>query len=245
MARNRVSATETSMEILDALARLGGAGVTEVATEVEGSKANVHKHLKTLEAAGLVRQSEAGYTLGLRFLEFATAARETESVYVEGKPHIAKLAEVAGAPATLVVQDGPDCVYIHTVAPADRAADPPSVGRRVPLYEAVGGLAILSCYPPDRREQVLSELVDSTDHGDAIEDRLDRISRRGTAVRDDGDGVPQEVVAPVTTGDGRPAGAVGLWQPTTDDDGRRVETDLRKLVRNTATVVSNRLTITR
>lgn len=244
MAPNRVNATETSVEILAALADLGSAGVTELANEVDGSKANVHKHLTTLEAVGLVRGTDGVYALGYRFLDFANAVKRAEPVYREGRPHLAKLADVSGATATFVVRDGLEGVYLHTVAPTGAAADAPADGERAPLHELAGGLAILSCFPDARQRAMLSDLVDA-DRVDALQDRLETIGQRGTAVRDDGDSGPQEVVAPVTTADGDPVAAVGLWQPTTGDESPRVETDLRKLVRNTAVTVSNRLSLTR
>ncbi|PSQ00136.1 hypothetical protein BRC92_13145 [Halobacteriales archaeon QS_4_69_31] len=251
MAADRVSAVETSVEVIETLARLEKAGVTEIANEVGGSKANVHKHLKTLQAARLVRQSEAGYTLGHRFLHFATTAQQTEPIYRESQQYLTNLADVTGTTATLVVREGLDGVYLQVVSPTDNRTEAPEEGTRAPLHELTGGLAILSCYDTDRRTELLSELVDSETRARTLQDRLETIRQHRTAISDrdgagneDGD-TPREVVAPVTAGDGYPAGAVGLWTPASGDEDARVETDLRKLVRNTATTISNRLTLTR
>jgi IclR family acetate operon transcriptional repressor len=244
MTQDRVSATETSVEILEALADLETAGVTELAQVVDGSKANVHKHLATLDDAGLVRKRGDHYSLGHRFLSFASTAKRTEPVYREGHTHLAKLADVAEATATLVVREGTDAVYLHSVSPTPDTATAPPDGTRIPLHESGGGLAILSCYDTDERRAILGETLESVDRIDDVLSRLDTARQRGTIVdRDEAAGV-SEIVAPVTTADGRPAGAVGLRYATAAGTDRR-EADRRKLVRNTATTVSKRLGLTR
>jgi DNA-binding IclR family transcriptional regulator len=245
MPPNRVSATETSLELLRALTRLDHAGVTDLANEVDGSKANVHKHLQTLESNGLVRRTDNGYVVGYRFLEFATAAKRVEPAFREGHNHLSKLADVSEATATLVVRDGTGGIYLHTVSSAASATGRPTEGDRAPLHELAGGLAILSCYPAERRRAVLSELVDTDDRVLTIQDRLETVRHRGTIVERDAETDSREVAAPVTADDGTPLAAVGLWEPDATDEAGRIETDLRSLVRTTATTVSNRLSLTR
>lgn len=245
MASDRVSATATSIEILEALRRVGPAGVTEIATAVDGSKANVHKHLATLEAAHFVRSTNGEYQLAHRSLEFAMAAKERESVYREGVDNLSKLADVTGTTTLLVVREGLEGVYLHTI-PGGGRNDPVGLeGTRAPLPEMPGGLAILSCYDPEKRRSLVEATVDDGERAEAILERLGTIEQQSVVVSNSAHASgPEEILAPILTDDGAPAGALGLYRPVTGTDSARVETDLRKLVRNTANTVSNRLSLT-
>lgn len=246
MGTDRVSATATSVEILESLRRQGRAGVTAIAEDIDGSKANVHKHLATLEDARFVRSSGGQYELGHRFLGFAVASKRQEPAYTEGLSNLAKLADVTGATTTLVVREGLEAVYLHTVAPVGRVGTESLEGRREPLTSAPGGLAILSCFPPERRRSLVEQSVDDADRIEPLLDRLRTAAQESVVVERTGaDDRPEEIVAPIAGPDGDPAGAVSLERPTTSDESDRVETDLRKLVRNTAGTISNRLSLTR
>jgi len=60
-APRTVAAVDKTCKILEAIHTLEGAGVTEIAEATGGSKANVHKHLRTLQAAGFVREQDGEY----------------------------------------------------------------------------------------------------------------------------------------------------------------------------------------
>ena len=242
MTANRVTATATSVEILEALAQRGTAGVTEIATHVGGSKANVHKHLTTLEDAHFVQKRDGTYRLGHRFLEFANAAKRREPIYRDGINHLAKLADVTGATAVLVVREGDEGVYLHTIPPVRQRGADGLDGKRSLLHELPGGLAILSCSSRQERRSFLTRVLDSDEQVQRILDRLTTIERQSVVVSESEDSTgPEEIAAPVTAGD-TPQGAIGIRKPTTGNESDRIETDLKKLVRNTAHTISNRLT---
>lgn len=247
MTSDRVSATGTSVEILEALAERGSAGVTELATAVDGSKANVHKHLKTLEDDYFVTEHGGTYRLAHRFLEFGAVAKRHEPVYREGATSVSKLSDLTGATTSLVTREGHQAVYLHTVSPTGEELSGPSTGRRRALHETAPGLAILSCLPVADRRAALEAILDDDERIERLLDRLEGIDQRGTAIYHDGDDDdgPQEIAAPITTDHGHPVGALGLWQPTSNGGDNRVENDLRNLVRNTAGTVSKRLALTR
>lgn len=245
MGSDRVSATATSVAILEVLGRFGEAGVTEVATAVDGSKANVHKHLVTLEDAHFVRSEGGQYQLAHRFLEFAMAAKQREAVFREGVDNLAKLSDVTGTTAVLVVREGLEGVYLHTVTARGQSEPVGLEGQRAPLTDLPGGLAILSCYPPERRRALVESIVEEQERATVLVDRLQTAAQQSVvASESEGEAGPEQVVAPVTTSESAPAGAVGLYRPTTGNESARVETDLRKLVRNTASTISNRLSLT-
>jgi DNA-binding IclR family transcriptional regulator len=245
MPADRVSATATSIAILESLRRRGTAGVTAIADDIGGSKANVHKHLATLEDAHFVRSCDGEYQLAHRFLEFGLAAKRHKPVYRAGVDNLAKLADVTGSTTVLVVREGDEAVYLHTVVPVGQVGTTALEGKRAPLPDVPGGLAILSSYPPETRRSLVEETIDDPERVDGILDNLNTAERESVIVSESADGNgPEEVVAPVTADDDEPIGAVGLRNPTTGNEGPRIETDLRKLVRNTAGTISNRIALT-
>jgi len=246
MPADRVSATVTSIAVLESLRRQGTAGVTAVADDIGGSKANVHKHLATLEDAHFVRSQDGEYQLAHRFLEFELSAKRHEPVYRAGVDNLAKLADVTGSTTVLVVREGHEAVYLHTVVPVGQVGTTALEGKRAPLPDVPGGLAILSSYPPETRRSLIDATVEDPDRVADVLDRLDTAERESVVVtQSDDDSGPKEVIAPVTTDNGDPVGAVGLRNPTADNEGPRIETHLRKLVRNTAGTISNRIALTK
>ncbi|WP_436922971.1 IclR family transcriptional regulator [Halosimplex amylolyticum] len=244
MPADRVSATVTSIEVLESLRQRGTAGVTEIANDIGGSKANVHKHLATLEDAHFVRSHDGEYQLAHRFLEFGLAAKRHEPVYRAGVDNLAKLADVTGATTVLVVREGREAVYLHTVVPVGQVGATALEGQRAPLPDVPAGLAILSSYPSGTRRSLVDATVDEPDRVEDILDRLDTAERESVIVTGSDESAGPEAVAAPVTDDGEPVGAVGLREPTAGTEGPRVEADLRKLVRNTAGTISNRIALT-
>ena len=134
-----VKATETTLEILDALRRLDGAGITELSAHVDCSKSAIHHHLQTLRERRYVLKEGTTYHLGLRFMGLGGRARTRTDIYRFGKNTIDDLARsvcprlpidavieahasdegriFAGIPATIEVE----CGYQGSQQAADNA----------------------------------------------------------------------------------------------------------------------------
>jgi DNA-binding IclR family transcriptional regulator len=73
----RVKALNHTLDILNAMADLNGASVTELAEEVGISKSAIYKHLTTLEQWGYVVQlANDRYDLGIQWLRYGGYARD-------------------------------------------------------------------------------------------------------------------------------------------------------------------------
>ncbi|PHQ41587.1 hypothetical protein Z052_13855 [Halorubrum sp. C191] len=171
------------------------------------SKANVHKHLTTLQIHGFVTRDGSAYRLGLRFFELGVTARGGGPLYQESAPKVVELAEITNQTATLLVPNCEAGVYVASVNPERESRSGELEGERRPLHETASGRAVLARYPKTERSELLSSAADSGE----LRDRLARIEEREVAVgeapgRDD----RRELAAPIVTGHRTPIGAVAL-----------------------------------
>lgn len=244
MTSDRVSATETATEILEALAEQELAGVTELAQIVDGSKANVYKHLKTLEDADFVRKHKGKYKLGHRFLEFATAAKLSDRIYRVGRYPVTQLGNNTRTTAALVTPESYKGVFIHVTSQQNNRDIEPVEGQHAPLHELTTGLTILSQYNESERQTVFSDLSITSKQEAEVRSQLQSIEQRGIAIQTDNNKIAA-VAAPITVDTGDPVGAIGLWKRESANEDERVDSNFEKLVRNTAATVSNRLSFSR
>src|SRR6056297_1468956 len=113
MTENPVGATATTFEIIDALATLERAGVTQLADRLDRSKGSVHNHLATLERLGYVVRDDGQYRLGLQFLELGTGVRAADALYRVARQEIDRLANTSGETASLVVEEAGEAVFAY------------------------------------------------------------------------------------------------------------------------------------
>ncbi|WP_435159194.1 IclR family transcriptional regulator [Haladaptatus sp. DFWS20] len=237
MTEYPVGATATTFEVIDALATLERAGVTQLANRLGHSKGSIHNHLATLERLGYVVREDGRYRLGLRFLELGTGVRAPDSLYCVARPEIDRLANASGETASLVVEENGEAVFVYRAG--DDADSMLRDGSRVPLYACAAGKAILA-----HRE---CELVKSLLSGDVpmptertIATRTSLIQELQT-VRDQGLAFDRgelasdrrAVAAAILTDDGRAVGAVTISGTAPSMSGKRLEEDMPGLVLST------------
>ncbi len=91
--RYPVQAAATTFRIIETLHELNGAGVSELAAELEMPKSTVHDHLQTLTEAEYLVNEDGTYRVGTRFLELGGFARSQMKLYQIASPEIKELAE--------------------------------------------------------------------------------------------------------------------------------------------------------
>ena len=93
-----VQSVDRALTILEALARSGEAGVTELAADLDVHKSTAFRLVATLEAHGLVEQTEdrGKYRLGVGLLRLAGATTSRLDVVQEARPLCRKLASDTG-----------------------------------------------------------------------------------------------------------------------------------------------------
>ena len=93
MTEYPVGSVRTTARIVRALEDNREAGVTELADELDISKASVHNHLTTLERLGVVVSDAGRYRLGLRFLDIGIGVRDGMVLHQVPRPEVAGLAQ--------------------------------------------------------------------------------------------------------------------------------------------------------
>lgn len=239
-----VKATETTLEILDALRRLDGAGITELATHVSCSKSAIHHHLQTLRQQRYVLKEGTTYHLGLRFLGLGGRARTRKEIYRFGKSEIDDLAHETGETVQVAVEEHGKGVYIYQSID-DRGEDVDThLGMEVDLHSTATGKCILSHMGAEYVNTVLevyglnSNTPNTITDSDSLLDELQDVRESGIAFDDEEHirGI-RCVAAPVQSPKGDLLGAVSLSAPVERMDEETFRTTAPNAVQSTVDII--------
>lgn len=152
-----IKSDETLLTIVDKLASLERAGVTELADYVEVSKSTVHRHLKTLEHHDLVFKTEGKYVLSYRFLDIGCARRHSE--FERLQPTVRKVAEDSGEVASFGTVEQGDLVVIYRHTGENAVKTGVREGSHLNPVVSACGQAIIAFMPEDRRQAFYEEWI--------------------------------------------------------------------------------------
>jgi DNA-binding IclR family transcriptional regulator len=242
--KNRVTTSQKTIRVLEALYELEGARVTELAKELNMNKGTVHNHLSTLLAEEIVIRDGDKYDVGLRLLELGGYARDSRMLYRVGEPEIERLANQTGELVNLVVEEYGKGVYI-AFERGDRAVELNRYpGLRQPLHSTASGKAILAQLSEDRVDKIINrsglepETENTITDRDELEDQFQDILEQGYAL-DDEESVPglRCVGAPIVDPDGNVPGAISVSAPTNRITNKEFHDEIPDAVRSTANVI--------
>lgn len=244
-----VKSIRTAVRVVQALERLDGAGVTELADDLGIAKSTAHDHLKTLEAEELVVKENADYRVGLRFLDFGGRARMRNKLYTIAKPQIEELAAITGELANLVVQEHGWGVYLAVERGENAVALDTYVGKREHLHSTAVGKAILAALPPERvtaiieRRGLPAHTPQTVTTPDDLFERLETVRERGIAF-DREENLPglRCVAAPITTDYGAVLGGISISGPTSRLEGDRLEHELSDQITRISNIIEINVT---
>lgn len=217
-----VRSVDRAVTILQVLARLGQAGVTEVATEIDVHKATVSRLLATLESRGLVEQSASRgrYRLGYGVVQLAAGATQQHDLSVLSRPICSELADVVGETVTVAVREGHAVVSIDQVMGSSTVTTVDWVGRRTPMHATSAGKVFLAHLGPGERGTLLaSGLERYTEHTivdpDVLERELAAVRRTGyAATLEEHELGLAAMAAPIRSLDGQVIAALAISGPT-------------------------------
>lgn len=238
---------ETATDVIEALAELDGAGVTELASHLDMSKSTVHSHLSTLETTGYLVKDDHTYHLSYQFLLVGEYVRNTSALFQFGRARVNKLAAETGHYAHLYTEEEGLGINIYE-ARGEQAGDYEyqslKLQRREPLHVTASGKAILANLPESRvydivQEHGLERYTENTitDEG-ALFEELETIRERGYATNDmeEIDGF-RAVAAPVHTGGDTVRGSLSVSGPTSFLDGEMFTDEIPELVVKTSNLI--------
>lgn len=209
---------ERTIQIIEALEQLDGAGVSELAAHLDLSKGGVYNHLATLNQEGYVIKNGQQYRLSHRFFNLGHFVKHRTDIYNIAKPELDRLAEMTGGHAILVIEEFGKAIYLYR-AVGQQGISEEFGARRLEstdhLHVSSVGKAVLAHLPPERVEEIveMEGLPPKTDETitdvDVLLEELVKIRDRGYAICDEEavKGV-RAVGAPILDEDGTVAGAI-------------------------------------
>lgn len=243
--RPPVQSVDRALEILEHLARLGEAGVTELAGHLGVHKSTAFRLVSALEARGLVEQpGERGkYRLGLGLMRLAAAVPVQRDLTGACRPACQELAEELGETVNLAVADAGWAVNVDQVHGGGSALVSHNwIGERTPLHATSSGKVLLAY------DEGLLAGIPLTAHTPATVTRRVDLERELAEVRRTGVAFTHQelevgltaAAAPVRAHDGRVVAAISVAGPTFRMDGAKL-TAAGKAVARAADQASHRL----
>lgn len=232
-----VKSDEKLLEIVLALKRMGGAGVTELADELGIAKSTAHSHLKTLLKYEFVVNENGQYHVGLRFLDLGETARHRKKEYQPIKSKVDELATQTDERAQFIVPDHGHGVYLYRAIGSHAVQTDSRIGKRIPLNASSAGKSILAFTPEERVQEIIemhglpAQTENTITDPNVLWDELKTIRERGHAINKEESTVGLRAVGvPVLGSDGRVLGALSVSGPTHRLKGEWFETEIPDMI---------------
>jgi DNA-binding IclR family transcriptional regulator len=229
-----VEAVHNACDVLEALAELGEAGVTEVADHLGRSKGGVHSHLATLYERGFLAKADGRYRLGLRFVDESEQVKRTQfPAFDTARTELTKFAEDTGEYVQIMVEEEGWGVYLFKIGGENAIGSDYLVGQRQYLHASATGKAILAFLPENHRNEIVEHrgLASVTEHTvtdpSSLVDELSTVRGRGFALSDQETAINIRAVGvPILDQDKEIVGAVGVSGPVSRFGDERFRSEL-------------------
>ncbi len=242
-----VQSVDRAATILEALARHGSLGVSELAAELGVHKSTASRLVATLEQHDLVEQSDprGRVQLGVGLVRLAATTSAQLDLVQEARPVARLLAAETGETVNVTVLGQHAAVYVDQVVAPTVTPNYNWVGRHTPLHATSNGKVLLSELPDEEVTAVVGELTAYTSRTitdpRVLREQLAEVRERGWSVaRDELDVGLTAVAAPVRDLHGEICGSVSVSGQTFRLDPARVE-ELAPLVRRAGDDISARM----
>jgi DNA-binding IclR family transcriptional regulator len=159
-----VQSVDRALTILEVLARVGEAGVTEIAAELDVHKSTAFRLIATLEQHRLVEQSgdRGKYRLGVGVLRLAGATTARLDLVQEARPVCRQLASDTGETVNIAVLSDRSALYLDQVAGSSALQPHNWVGQHIPLHATSNGKVLLSGLDAAALDRLLPKLPSYT-----------------------------------------------------------------------------------
>lgn len=217
-----VQSVDRALLVMEILATLGQAGVTEIAAELGVHKSTVSRIISVLEARGYVEQlSDRGkYRLGFAIARLARATSAQLDLVKQSQAACDALALESGETTNLAVLDGDRIVNVaEAIGPAGIALRT-WVGQSCPAHATSSGKVLLAALDDAELRERLGARLESFTDGTltaraALLAELGVVRERGWAcVREELEVGLNAVAAPVYDADGEVVAALSVSGPS-------------------------------
>ncbi|MCW2842165.1 MAG: IclR family transcriptional regulator [Nocardioides sp.] len=242
-----VQSVDRALTILEVLARVGEAGVTEISAELGVHKSTAFRLVATLESHRLVEQTEerGKYRLGVGVLRLAGATSARLDVVQEARSVCRQLAADTGETVNIAVLSESSALYLDQVAGSSALQPHNWVGQHIPLHATSNGKVLLSGLDQPALDALLGRLSPYTPltitKKSRLREELARVREQGYAVAVDELEVGlTAAAAPIRNAHGDVVASMSVSGPTFRLTAERVEVVVGQLV-EAALEVSHRL----
>lgn len=242
-----VQSVDRALTILGILARLGQAGVTEIAVELGVHKSTAFRLVTTLEMHEFVEQTEerGKYRLGLGLVRLAGASTARLDVVQEARPVCRRLAASSGETVNIAVLSERAALYVDQVSGGSALPSHNWVGQHIPLHATSNGKVLLSGLEPDEVDRRVESLPAYTER--TITSRR-KLHRELAQVREQGYAVAHDelevglsaLAAPIRSAHGDVVASISVSGPSYRLPDPEMS-DLIKIVIEAADDISRRL----
>lgn len=194
--------------------------ITDVAAELNLTKSNAYRVLRTLEGAGFVRQDPAtkGFEPTLRLWELGMLVVGRLDLRACAVEALRQLAAESRETVHLAILDGAEVIYIEKIDSPEPVGAYTRLGGRAPAYCVATGKALLSELPPAQLAATLGPLEahspQTITDPDALRADLAVARAEGVAVnRGEWRDSVWGLAAPIRDGTGSVVAAVGISGP--------------------------------
>lgn len=173
-----MQSVDRALIVLEILARLGEAGVTEIASELDVHKSTASRLLSSLEDRDLVEQLQdrGKYRLGVGILRLANAVSGELDVVQQGRDICERLAADVGETVNVAVRRSRYVVNVDQARGPSAVGTHNWVGELTPLHATSSGKVLLASMPARMRRELLgaAPLTRFTDRTITSVDELER-----------------------------------------------------------------------
>ena len=244
-----VQSVDRAITVLEILARLGGAGVSEVAADIGVHKSTAFRLLSALEERGLVEQAtdRGKYQLGFGILRLASAIPGRLDLVRQARPVLDELAAEFGETVNLAVVRSHYAVNVDQATTSAAVAAQNWVGQLTPLHATSSGKVLLAHLSAQSRKQLLDAAglprytKRTLTTRRALDAALKTVLTDGyaTTYEEYEDGL-NAIAAPVRDHTGAVVGAVSVSGPAYRLDGARIG-KITEDLRSAANRISDRM----
>jgi DNA-binding IclR family transcriptional regulator len=237
----------TATTVVDALATLDGAGVTELAAHLELSKSSVHAHLATLREAGYLTKKGEEYRLSYQFLLFGEYVRNSSPLFEFGRSKANHLAQETGHYSHLFTEERGLGINVYE-SRGEKASDYEYQSRKLqqrePLHVTASGKVVLAHLPEERVQEIVREHGLARMTGNTITDEaklleeLESVRENGFAINDEEeiDGF-RAVAAPIRVRGDEILGSISVSGPTAFFSEEKLSEEISEKVMNAAGMI--------
>lgn len=226
-----LSSVGKALEVLMFLAEYGEVGVTEIASNVDCSKATVFRLLYTLKSKGFVYQNKETnkYRLGYRIFAIGMKVKGQDLLGEQITPFIKRLSAKSGETVNVGVLEGSEVVHVNSIVSDQHLRLDIKIGDRESVHSTALGKILLAYKNWNDARAILEKIelqkftpTTITDLS-GMKDELETVRKRGYALDNEESyrGI-RCIAVPLYEGKGHLVAALSLSAPASRFDDEKV-----------------------